>query len=639
MKRDTAEWLACMVIASAALVYALWAVPYIPTVDGPQHILSAHIENHFADPGSLYPLFYTILPQFAGKGFALIYGPVESLLPWRTALRLTLSLIALAFAWGFALVVLALDARRDDVTRAPPRRPIAMLGFVIALPWSFYMGSFAFIVGSTFGLYTLAFVLRRAPATAGRRAILAALLLVQSVCHVFTAILTGTVVAVVAVATAPKGERLRELGRMALVGLPAIGLLGLTYHYRQIQVSEQRIFEWSLGERFGEISRWFVPGPSLRAWLVIGLMLGGAAAILRRGRAARERPVELALACLTVAFVGLTMFAPLHMPGWQFLAPRFAIVPMVLGLALLPVPQLRSASARRAMLPLVTVCCVGSALTSANLHRKLAEGCADTLAGLDAPLHFEGLRLPFVINPICGTPRHATDGPIPRASLAHNSPLLYLIDHGGIGTKMFRGAPSIHAVGFIADRRPPLPDPRHVDIAQSQWFENDPKIRASLLIDLAADGMPFEGIHVVGGRPSDYRVLNERGYVTEYENSSIFIGRFVGCSSELVLPAEAVGREPVRYEYGLFSKAILTPEPRPIATGVVPPEMPATDGALHIPLRARPCGEIWIRVYWDVDGSGSYTPGDRVCENAHWQGRLRTTVDHDHGSVSCTPSP
>ena len=36
MKRESAEWLACMLAASVGLVYCLWVVPYIPTPDGPQ---------------------------------------------------------------------------------------------------------------------------------------------------------------------------------------------------------------------------------------------------------------------------------------------------------------------------------------------------------------------------------------------------------------------------------------------------------------------------------------------------------------------------------------------------------------------------------------------------------------------------
>ena len=209
MKRDDAEWVVCMLLASVGLVYSLWVVPYIPTTDGPQHVLSAHIENHFSDPGSIYPEFYRILPQFAGKGFALLFAPLESILPWRVALRVTLSVIALAFAWGFALVVLSLDRAR---------RATAMLGFLIALPFALYMGFFQFVVGSVVGLYTLAFVLRRPPTTVTRHVILSLLLLVQGVCHVFTPIVTGVVVLVLAVVGAPTGQRLREVARMAQIG-------------------------------------------------------------------------------------------------------------------------------------------------------------------------------------------------------------------------------------------------------------------------------------------------------------------------------------------------------------------------------------------------------------------------------------
>lgn len=626
MKRDTAEWLACMLVASVGLVYCLWVVPYIPTMDGPQHVLSAHIENHYSDPGSLYPEFYRILPQFAGKGFALLFAPVESVLPWRVALRVTLSLIALAFAWGFALVVLSLDRQR---------RATAMLGFLIALPWNFYMGFFQFVVGTTFGLYTLAFVLRRPPTTTPRRVALAVMLLLQGVCHIFTAILTGAMVMVLAVVSAPKGQRLRAAGWMTLVGAPAAGLLALTIGERNVKVSEQQAFEWSLRERVSELSRWFVPGPSVRAWLVIALVVAAVVATLVRARRGKATATEQAIAWLAVAFLGLTVCAPLHMPGWQCLAPRFTVVAMVLGLALVRLPDLASPRAARALLPLVTVCCVGSELVSASLHRQLASGCAEALSGLDAPLHFEGPRLPIILDPICGTPRDPVQGPVPRASLAYNTPLLYLVEHGGIGTKMFNGAPSIHAIEFIGKRRPSRPDPRPLIIAQSQWVDTDPKLRAAVLTELAADGMPFEGIHIVGGRPDDFAVFNERGYVTEFQRSSLFIARFEGCPAELVLPPGSLERESVYYEYGLFSKTQLSPEPRTLARKLIPRDTPVVDGKVHVRIAGRPCGEIWVRVFWDADASSTFTTGDRTCENAHWQGRLRANVSRDRPTVSC----
>jgi hypothetical protein len=354
-----------MLLASAGLVYALWVVPYLPTSDGPQHVLAAHIENHYSDPGSAYPEFYRILPQFAEKGFALVFAPLESILPWRVALRVTLSLMALAFAWGFALVVLSLDRTR---------RATAMLGFFIALPWSLYMGLFQFVVGTTFGLYTLAFVIRRPPTTNARRAILSLLLLVQAVCHLFTAMMTGLTVLVVAVVAAKKGDRLREIGRMALVGAPSMAILGLTLQTRNIGASDQQVVEWFLADRFSELSRWFAPGPGVRAWLLIALTVVAIGATLARARRGATTPTEQAFAWLALAFLVLGVVAPLHIPAWQFFSPRFPILALVFGLALVRLPERIPPRVARVIVPALTVCCIGSELLSASLHRQLATG-------------------------------------------------------------------------------------------------------------------------------------------------------------------------------------------------------------------------------------------------------------------------
>ena len=43
------------VVVSALVVGSFFVVPYLPTNDGPQAIFSAHVENHFGDPGSIFP--------------------------------------------------------------------------------------------------------------------------------------------------------------------------------------------------------------------------------------------------------------------------------------------------------------------------------------------------------------------------------------------------------------------------------------------------------------------------------------------------------------------------------------------------------------------------------------------------------
>ena len=224
---------------------------------------------------------------------------------------------------------------------------------------------------------------------------------------------------------------------------------------------------------------------------------------------------------------------------------------------------------------------------------------------------------------------------MPRASLAHNIPLLYLVEHGGIGTRMFNGTPSIHAIEFVGTRRPPPPPKRPLEIAQSRFVETDPKLRESAFTELAADAMAFEGVHIVGGRPEDFVLFNRRGYVTEYQRGTSFIGRFEGCSAELLLPAGSLDHEPVAYEYGLFSRAFLEKEPRSFGVRLVPKDAQVVDGVVHVPLGARPCGDIWVRAFWDVDGSSSFTPGDRTCENGRWEGRIRANVTREQPAVRC----
>jgi hypothetical protein len=636
MKRETLEWLACMLVASIGLVACLWVVPYIPTADGPQHVFSAHVENHYADAGSPYPDYYRILPQFGGKGFALVFGPLESILPWRLALRVALSLMALAFAWGFASVALALDRRR---------RSTALLGFFIALPWSLYMGFFAFVVGVTVGLYILAYAIRRPPTTPARCALLAFLLLMQGVCHVFTAVMTGGVVAAIVVLGAPGGKRLAALGRMTLVGVPAAALLGATFLHRNIGPGDSGL-EWELSSRPAEISRWFVAGPSFRGWLVMGLVIVGIGTTLARSRRSRDRSAaretaamapEVAIAWVALAFLLITALGPIHIPGWQLFAPRFAVLAAVLGLALLRLPERASPRLLRAVMAVVTASCLGSNLLSAKLHHRLADGCAALLAALDVPLHFEGPRWPILLNAYCGAPEERADSPVPWAAMALNVNLLYLLDHGGIAAKLFNGAPSIHAIAVRGARMPRPPATYAQSVAVSQYFNDDPKVRTSTLNELAADGMRYEGIHVVGGRPDDFTVFRERGYVPEFQNDSLLIAHFEGCPSELLLPPGALDGEPVYFEYGLFSRFLMTAEPHVLFKMPIARDAPVTDGAIHVPLPGRPCGAVWVRVVWDADGSSSLTAGDHTCGKASSGGRRVETVSREHPAIRCAP--
>lgn len=131
-----------MLAISAGLVAALWAVKYLPTNDGPEHVLSGYIENHYEDAGSPYRGALTLLPGFASRGFALLFLPFEAFFGWATALKLSQSVMALAMLWGFTALVLALERTRLGDASPGLRRFAAPLGVVVALPWVFYMGFF-----------------------------------------------------------------------------------------------------------------------------------------------------------------------------------------------------------------------------------------------------------------------------------------------------------------------------------------------------------------------------------------------------------------------------------------------------------------------------------------------------------------
>lgn len=133
---------------AAALVAPLWIVEYLPTGDGPNHVLLGYLTQHLHDADKGYDAFLTAGRPVSALAFHAVYSALLWVLPWRHALRATLSLGALLWAGGFASVVLALS---------PRRAPIAMLGFATALSWSLYMGLFSFWMSHGLALLVLGY--------------------------------------------------------------------------------------------------------------------------------------------------------------------------------------------------------------------------------------------------------------------------------------------------------------------------------------------------------------------------------------------------------------------------------------------------------------------------------------------------
>src|SRR5262245_48863355 len=131
-------WVAAL-LASVGVLVALWTVDYLPTHDGPQHILTAYIGNHYDDARKHFQDYFEPSLAITSLGCYALFGALESIFPWRVAFLLTLSLITLVWGWGYFLLCRALGRQRWA---------LGVLGFACALQWSVYMGLFSFVLST-----------------------------------------------------------------------------------------------------------------------------------------------------------------------------------------------------------------------------------------------------------------------------------------------------------------------------------------------------------------------------------------------------------------------------------------------------------------------------------------------------------
>lgn len=608
-------WLTSLVVASAALVAALHAVPYIPTNDGPQAVLMAFIENHYSDPGVVFPEQVEPTWQFAHRGFSFLFLPLESVFGWREALRLTLSVIALTTAWGFAALVAVVE---------PARRYWGLAGFGVALGWHLYMGFFSFEWATGIGLLILAAAVAGKDRTRLGGPAVSVALGFQAICHVSAASLTGILLILIVAFRAPRGAVLREFARLALIGAPALLVLGglAIQHDEHVKIPFTTQFVGStLGEHLAQFPHIVSPGPSSRAWIVLAVVVAALIAAFVRWR--RVSPVEKALTVGATAFLVAGVVAPLHMPGMQFLAQRFVPSAVFCALTLVPAERIKGTLPRRVLelglLGLVLV----STWQYAGLHRSLHASSADDLAGLDQPLRRTSVQLPILLG-------RGMD-PSLSAQVPHLDPVLHLgalyaVEHGGSIPYLFTRASAVYAFRAKSSARgvrpiPPI-DP-YWTVLGTEEFEHDPTYRTRIVDELSAFGMFYESIVALRARPEDIARLRLRGYEADWTSGSLFLGHFAPCSASV----EIVGTAPAaRIAWGLY--------PLPDASHRTPvPRATQHEGApLRIDLEGVACGEIWVRLEGSEAGQRipcrEEKPGGLLVENVRRgvRARFRCTV-------------
>lgn len=610
---------ALLIAASVGVVLALFSVDYFPTLDGPHHIFLGTLENHFEDRGAGYGAWLERGSPFTSMGFHLVFSTLERIFAWRRAYAVTLAILALGWGLGYLALARAIH---------PRRAALGLLGLATSISWAVHMGFFSFAMSIAIGFAVLAVAACAFPWTRRRRAVLAVLLLLQAITHAFGAELTALVlIAMVAASTEGWRARLRELGWLALMGAPAL-LIALTAENPATGATA-----WlSIGDRLRILPRAFLPGPVWRAWPPLLLGIAGVAIAIARRRRKAISPVEIGLAGAAALHLVLAFGTPIDLAAWQLFAPRFLPFGCLLGAALLPLERL-DARRRAAVTAGLALFAAGSLIWAGRTAASLRAREDEALSGMAAPLHRTGPRLVVDVDAFAAQ-AGAANAEIPYYAPLFNLGPLYAIAQGGIPPFSFLSNPRLHPF-VLSDagraRHPPLFNPGDfLDVPVA----TNAAARARMLTFLAAIGAPFEDV-VIHGRPEDGDLLVARGYATDFRRGGLFIGHLEGCpvTAQIVRPAPSVARVLIEYGAARLTRALRRSA---LADGAAED----ADAPREVPLTPPLCGEMWLRVTLDRDGSGGPTPGDGFCDGADKDGRLHVTArDRQKQSVTCRLPP
>jgi hypothetical protein len=523
-----ARWrtVAGYVVLSFVVAGTFWVIPYLPTNDGPEWVFATHLENHYNDPGTPYREAFVPAAQFASRGFATIYNPLEAWLGWQRGLQVALSLVVVLVGWGFVVLAHAIEPRRSA---------LGFLGFPLALSWGLYMGFWSFTIASGLGLGVIAVAARVREPTWPITAGLSAILLVVAVAHVFSAVLTGLVVLCVLMARAPRERRLRDASRVAVIGLPSAMILvgaGLAASDAGPPILGQSFTDLPWRHAVAVFPQTLAPGPMPRAVLVT-IAVGAAAGFAAyRLRASQTSPLDRGLAVAAIVLLLAGVFAPIRVPGWWFFSQRFLPLGATLALAVIPLERLRPELARIVSGALFAAAVLWVSPTYA-FHRRLASACSDAVLGLSAPVHRSTEQLPI---PLDWT--ESPDADLVHAEVPLMKPLLhmgalYAAVQGGLTPLSFGNGGATYPFTQKPHAMAVPPSVLNLEhywtVFRSESFRHDLAYRHAVEEELASFGTHYEGIVLLAAHPDDVALWHSRGYVADWEHGKTLIAHYDPC--------------------------------------------------------------------------------------------------------------
>ena len=593
----------------AALVLAVAGVGYLPTHDGPQHVFTVHAAQHADAPETGWGHWLAPNVPVTNHGFATVFAPFDAWLPWRTALRAALSLLVVA--WGLAVFALARAVRAER----------AWLGVALAagaLGWPLYMGFFSYHAATALGFAVLALAFGAPRWSAARRLLLAVLLLAQALMHVFPAVLTGGLLALLALLRAEPGHRLRELALCLVMGLPAAGI-ALALASVGLETLAEFNDEPAAGTELVRaplftLGRCALGGPAWRAWpLTVLAVLATGLALYRRGRglSADDRALLLGGGLL---FAGGALL-PLHIPAWDFFSVRFLPLGIAALVIALPFERLSRRPQQLAAISLTAFALAASGWAF-GYNRSLETRAADALAGLDADVHRDGMRLPIVLDPYLGLPIAPERAPMPYSVPLLNLGQLYATSQGGLVPYTFMFNPHLHAVVFQAEWHKAVDRRYAIDLADPRR-RDDPALRRAMLSYLAGRGTAYQDV-ILWGAPEDVDRLEALGFRSDWRRGGGAIARFEGCPFTLEFPAGTAVPPDATIEIGWLPAWHTTHRYRASRT------RPTPEGGRALPVR-QTCGGLWVR----LEGT------ELACEGADAEGRLLVPSTRATPRVTC----
>jgi hypothetical protein len=362
-----------------------------------------------------------------------------------------------------------------------------------------------------------------------------------------------------------------------------------------------------LAQRAGLAVRAFVSGPAWRSWPIVIAALGGAGLALADRRWRRD-PAQGALLVVGIAFAAVAVFAPAHLPSWQFFNMRFSPVAAVLLVVLLPLEKISSLRRRGAVAITLLVYATASNAWAIGYGRRLRAASADLLSGLEAPIRRTGFRLPLIIEPRAGEPQEKGARTIPYATANWNMGSIFALAQGGVSIYPFAELGGRSPGVVASSQHPPYPE------RGFEWWLSEPELlrvpggREREIVHLLSYAPYYEDV-IFYGRPDEVEWLRAWRFQIDYQRGGLAIARFQACPVELEIVPDDRGHRPTVLQFGWA--------PAETATFVM--NLPALPGATtprRIPVPESGCGDVWFRVLFDEDHDGRASAGDTTCREA-----------------------